>query len=123
MQLRGLFHPISIAFSHHQKLSVDFSRDYSSLHSLYKYIEYIFKDYFIASNEVGKEGISNNLINGLNDALEAHELIKLSVLKNCTSNIKEVAFDIASSTNSEIIQIIGRNIVLYRKSKKQLIEL
>ena len=38
MQLRGLFHPISIAFSHHQKLSVDFSRDYSSLHSLYKYI-------------------------------------------------------------------------------------
>lgn len=35
MQLRGLFHPISIAFSHHQKLSVDFSRDYSSLHSLY----------------------------------------------------------------------------------------
>ncbi len=38
MQLRGLFHPISIAFSHHQKLSVDFSGDYSSLHSLYKYI-------------------------------------------------------------------------------------
>ena len=38
MQLRGLFHPISIAFSHHQKLSVDFSRDYSSLHSLYKYV-------------------------------------------------------------------------------------
>jgi len=73
--------------------------------------------------QVGKEGISNNLIKGLNDALEAHELIKISVLKNCTSNIKEITFDIASATNSEIIQIIGRNIVLYRKSKKQLIEL
>ena len=73
--------------------------------------------------QVGKEGISNNLITGLNDALEAHELIKISVLKNCSANIKEAAFDIASKTNSEIIQIIGRNIVLYRKSKKQLIEL
>ena len=73
--------------------------------------------------QVGKEGISNNLISGLNDALEAHELIKISVLKNCSSNINEIAFDIASNTNSEIVQTIGRNIVLYRKSKKQLIEL
>ena len=49
--------------------------------------------------QVGKEGLSDNLIKGLNDALEAHELIKISVLKNCTSNIKEVAFDIVSRTN------------------------
>lgn len=73
--------------------------------------------------QVGKEGLSENLIKGLNDALEAHELIKISVLKNCFSNINEVAFDIASKTNSEIIQVIGRNIVFYRKSKKQLIKL
>ena len=73
--------------------------------------------------QIGKDGLSDNLIIGLNDALEAHELIKISVLKNCSLNIKEAAFDIASNTNSEIIQIIGRNIVFYRKSKKQLIEL
>jgi RNA-binding protein len=73
--------------------------------------------------QIGKDGLSDNLIIGLNDALEAHELIKISVLKNCTLNIKEVAFDIASKTNSELIQIIGRNIVFYRQSKKQLIEL
>ena len=73
--------------------------------------------------QIGKNGLSDELIKGLNDALEAHELIKISVLKNCTSNIKEIAFDIASATNSEIIQIIGRNIFLYRNSKKQLIEL
>lgn len=72
--------------------------------------------------QVGKEGLSSNLIKGLDDALEAHELIKISVLKNCFSNINEVAFDIASKTNSEIIQTIGRNIVFYRKSKKQLIK-
>ena len=73
--------------------------------------------------QVGKEGLSDNLIKGLNDALEAHELIKISVLKNCSHNIKEVALDISSRTNSELIQIIGRNVVFYRKSKKQLINL
>lgn len=73
--------------------------------------------------QVGKEGISNNLIEGLDKALEAHELIKISILKNCVLNIKEAAFDIASQTNSEIVQIIGRNIVFYRKSKKPVIEL
>lgn len=73
--------------------------------------------------QVGKEGLSENLIKGLHDALEAHELIKLSVLKNCSANINEIAFDIASKTNSEIVQVIGRNVVFYRKSKKQLIQL
>ena len=67
--------------------------------------------------------VATALIKGLNDALEAHELIKVSVLKNCSSNIKEIAYDIASYTNSELIQVIGRNIVFYRKSKKQLIQL
>ena len=73
--------------------------------------------------QIGKDGLSENLFKGLNDALEAHELIKISILKNCSLNINEAAFDIASKTNSEIVQIIGRNIVLYRKSKKQLIQL
>lgn len=73
--------------------------------------------------QIGKNGLSDELIKGLNDALEAHELIKISILKNCSLNINEVAFDICSRTNSELVQIIGRNVVLYRKSKKQLIEL
>ena len=73
--------------------------------------------------QIGKNGLSEELIKGLNDALEAHELIKISVLKNCALNINEVAFDICSQTNSELVQVIGRNIVFYIKSKKQLISL
>lgn len=73
--------------------------------------------------QIGKNGLSEELIKGLNDALEAHELIKISILKNCSLNINEAAFDIASSTNSELVQIIGRNVVFYRQSKKHLIEL
>lgn len=73
--------------------------------------------------QIGKNGLIDELIKGLNDALEAHELIKISILKNCSLNINEAAYDIASRTNSEVVQTIGRNVVFYRKSKKQLIKL
>ena len=73
--------------------------------------------------QVGKEGITSNLIDGLLRALEAHELIKISVLKSVEAPIKEIAFDLTSATHSELIQVIGRQIVLYKKSKKQIIKL
>jgi RNA-binding protein len=68
--------------------------------------------------QVGKEGVSYNLFNTISDALEVHELVKISVLKNCPTDVREIAFDISSNTNSEIVQIIGRTIVIYRESEK-----
>ena len=73
--------------------------------------------------QVGKDGITNNLVEGLDLALEAHELIKISVLKTVAAPIKQIAFDLTSATNSELIQVIGRQIILYRPSKKQIIKL
>ena len=73
--------------------------------------------------QIGKDGITDNLIEGLSLALDAHELIKVSVLKTVMDPIKQIAYDITSATNSELIQVIGRQIILYRKSKKQLIKL
>ena len=73
--------------------------------------------------QIGKDGITENLVEGISLALEAHELIKISVLKNVSSPLTQIAYDIASATNSELIQIIGRNIVLYRESKKKIIKL
>jgi len=67
--------------------------------------------------QVGKDGVSYNMFNTISDALEAHELVKISVLKNCSTDVREVAFDIASNTNSEIVQIIGRTIIVYRESE------
>lgn len=72
---------------------------------------------------VGKEGIGRNLIKTLQDALEAHELVKVSLLKNCDEDVKEVAFDLAAVSNAEIVQTIGRTFVLYKRSKKNLMEL
>lgn len=72
---------------------------------------------------VGKDGISRNLIHSLKDALEAHELVKVNVLKNCEEDIKEIAFDLSAASNSEIVHAIGRTFVLYKQSKKNLMEL
>ncbi len=73
--------------------------------------------------QIGKDGISPNLIEGLMAGLLAHELIKVSVLKSVESSVADIAKEIEEKTNSELVQIIGRNIVLYKKSKKQLIKI
>lgn len=73
--------------------------------------------------QIGKEGLSYNLTKSLSDALEAHELVKISVLKTCTDDFKELTFDLAMNTHSEVVQTIGRTILLYRKSKEQKIQL
>lgn len=73
--------------------------------------------------QIGKDGITENLIEGLSLALEAHELIKVSVLKTVSEPLKQIAYDITSATHSELIQIIGRQVILYRRSKKQIINI
>lgn len=66
---------------------------------------------------IGKNEISKEVLDMLDKALEAKELIKVSLLKTVSSPIREIALDIASNTHSEIVQIIGKVIILYRKSK------
>ena len=68
--------------------------------------------------QVGKDGVTTNLIKDLQLALEAHELVKVSLLKTCPAPVKEVALDLSAATRSEIVHIIGRVIVLYKRSKE-----
>lgn len=68
--------------------------------------------------QIGKGGISQNLIKQLNDALEARELIKVSVLETAPANVRELGEEIAISTNSILVQTIGSKITLYRPKKK-----
>ena len=68
--------------------------------------------------QVGKNGISENLIKQVDDALEARELIKLNVLETSPDDIEEVANSIAEKTNSTLVQIMGNKITLYRARKK-----
>lgn len=67
--------------------------------------------------QVGKSSITPEFTIGIAEALEARELIKISVLKNCADDPKEIAAVLAERTGSEVIQVIGKKIVLYKKSK------
>lgn len=68
--------------------------------------------------QIGKNGISDNLIKQVDDALEARELIKLNVLETSPEDITDIANLLAEKTNSTIVQIMGNKITLYRARKK-----
>ena len=68
--------------------------------------------------QIGKDGISENLIKTVSDALEARELIKLAVLDNCAWTPREAAEALAEATDSAVVCTIGKKLVLYRPSKK-----
>ena len=68
--------------------------------------------------QIGKNGINDNLIKQVDDALEARELIKVSVLETAPEEKRILAEDLASSPNSILVQIVGNKITLYRARKK-----
>lgn len=74
--------------------------------------------------QIGKASLTPEIVIALDEALEARELIKISVLKNCMDDPKEIADMMAERTRSQVVQVIGKKIVLYRESKeKKKIEL
>lgn len=68
--------------------------------------------------QVGKNGIANNILKQIDDALEARELIKINVLETAPNDIKLIGEEISSKTNSVFVQSVGNKITLYRPSKK-----
>ena len=74
--------------------------------------------------QIGKGGITENLIKTVSDALEARELVKLTVLENSGENPREALDKLCEALGAEGVSAIGRKIVLYRESKdKKTIEL
>lgn len=69
--------------------------------------------------QVGKEGVSDNLLKSLSDALEAHELIKLNLLPASGEDEEALAASIASALSAEVVIVIGRRAVLYRRSSRE----
>ena len=66
---------------------------------------------------IGKGSISPELVQGVRDALEARELIKVGVLQNCLEDPREMAQVLAERTRSQVVQVIGKKIVLYKESR------
>ena len=67
--------------------------------------------------QIGKNDISGTVIAMLDKALTAHELIKIDVMKGCTLPVMEVALDIANKLNAELVDVLGRVIILFRRNK------
>ena len=67
---------------------------------------------------LGKAAITPDFTEGIREALEARELIKIDILQNCEMGPQEAARILSERTGSEVVQIIGRKIVLYKKAKK-----
>lgn len=69
--------------------------------------------------QVGKNGVTPELINSVDEALEARELIKGTILNNCMEDINFIISALSERTKSEPVQVIGKKIILYRKSEKK----
>ncbi len=63
--------------------------------------------------QVGKDGVSLSMLDGIENALLSRELIKVKVLDTCPEDKRTVALKISEYTKAEVVQIIGRTIVLY----------
>lgn len=69
--------------------------------------------------QIGKGSVTPELTAAVAEALEARELIKLTVLKNCMDDGNSIAQVLAERTRSEVVQVIGKKIVLYKQAKDE----
>lgn len=68
--------------------------------------------------QIGKGGISENLIKQVDDALNAREIVKISILKNSDLDPTQVAVELSELLKAEFVQSIGKRFTLYRESEK-----
>ena len=67
---------------------------------------------------IGKEGLTDTVFTSITDAFNTHELIKVSVLKTCDTDLNEIAIEIARVNKCELVQKIGKTLVFYKKAKE-----
>ena len=69
--------------------------------------------------QIGKNSLTPEFTKAVQEALEARELIKISILQNCMEDPRQMAETLAERTHSQVVQVIGRKIVLYREGKNE----
>ena len=69
--------------------------------------------------QIGKSSVTPEVTSAIAEALEARELIKITVLKNCLDDGRSIAEVLAERTHSEVVQVIGKKIVLYKPAKDE----
>ena len=72
--------------------------------------------------QFGKGGLSENMIRSFSEALEARELIKINVLTNADEDAKQLGAELAEKLFAECVAVIGRKVILYRRSSRKNFE-
>ena len=67
--------------------------------------------------QMGKSSLTPELTKAVDEALAARELVKINVLQNCADDPHELASNLSERTRSQVVQVIGKKIVLYREGK------
>ena len=67
--------------------------------------------------QIGKSSLTPEVTKAVEECFNTHELIKIAVLKNCFDDPKEIAYMLAERTRSQVVQVIGKKIVLYKENK------
>ncbi len=68
--------------------------------------------------QIGKSSVTPENVASVEEAFNTRELIKLSVLKNCTEDPYKIADTIAGRTHSQVVQVIGKKIILYKRDRE-----
>ena len=67
--------------------------------------------------QIGKSSLTPEITSAIEECFNTHELININVLKNCFDDPKEMAYMLAERTKSQVVQVIGKKIVLYKENK------
>lgn len=67
---------------------------------------------------VGKSSLTPELTEAIAESFNTRELIKIAVLKNCMDDPREIAEMLSGRTHSQVVQVIGKKIILYKESKE-----
>ena len=71
-----------------------------------------------ATVQIGKEGVAPEVTEQVSEALEARELVKVNVQRNCLEDIKEIAQTLSERTRSDVVQVIGSKFVLFKRNEQ-----
>lgn len=69
--------------------------------------------------QIGKSSLTPEVVAAIDEALIARELVKVSVLKNCMDDPREIAAVLGERTRSQVVQVIGKKIVLFKQAKEK----
>lgn len=68
--------------------------------------------------QIGKSSLTPEVTEAIGEAFNNRELLKIAVLKNCADDPEEIADIVAERTHSQVVQVIGKKIILYKPDKK-----